>query len=86
VLSGCPEAAVGQVNDSPPALTVAPGVMPSAARPCAENDVPSPSNPINPEDGDVFESSVTPVLLNVAASDDAGTFTVAVPSSVREPS
>jgi hypothetical protein len=36
VLSGSVEGTFGQVKFRPPAVTVAPGVMPSAARPWAE--------------------------------------------------
>src|SRR5580693_9041553 len=85
VLSGSADATLGQVNDRPPALTVEPGVMLSAASPSEEYDVPMPSNPMNPDDGFTSESSVIPVLLNVAASEDAGTFTVAVATSELVP-
>src|ERR1700733_556798 len=81
VLSGWAEGTFGHVNASPSALTVAPGVKPAAARPCAENVVPSPSNPSNPELGFVSLLSVIPVLSKLAASEPNGTSSCAVPSS-----
>ena len=66
---------------SPSALTVAPGVKPAAARPCAENVVPSPSNPSNPEPGFVSLLSVIPVLSKLAASEPNGTCSCAVANS-----
>lgn len=69
---------------SPPALTAAPGARPALARPCAENVVPSPSNPSNPDDGFVSLSSVMPVLSKLAARELNGTWSCAVPSSVRD--
>src|SRR5579863_3983108 len=82
VLSGWADATFGQVNVRPPAVTEPPGARPAAARPCAENVVPSPSKPSNPGAGLVSLSSVIPVLSNVAARFGAGTLTCAVLMSV----
>src|SRR2546421_4598943 len=78
-LSGWPGAADGQVNVSPPAVTVPPGVTPAAASAWADRLDPDPS--MSPAPG--VASSVVPTLVSVAANEAAGTFTVAV---VRSPS
>src|SRR5262249_35660470 len=64
---GPPAAATfGQAKCRPPAVTVEPGVIWSAASPSAENVVPIPSKPVKPDDGLVSESDVIPALSKVA--------------------
>src|ERR1700730_14344557 len=65
VLSGCPGGTLGQVNVSPPWLTVAPWARPALASPCAEKLNPPPSK--LPAVG--LLSSLMRGLLYVAASD-----------------
>src|SRR5689334_15815328 len=78
-LSGWPVPTDGQVNASPPAVTVPPGVTPAAASAWADRLDPDPSMLPAP----VLASSVVPTLASVAANDGAGTLIVAV---VRSPS
>src|SRR5437762_14097021 len=78
-LPGWPGAADGQVNASPPAVTVPPGVTPAAASAWADRLDPDPS--MSPAPG--LASSVVPTFVSVAANEGAGTLTVAV---VRSPS
>ena len=78
-MSAWPGADDGQVNVSPPAVTVPPGITPAAASACADRLDPDPS--MSPAPG--VASSVVPTLFSAAANEGAGTLSVAV---VRSPS